>query len=454
MLDVLRCPGHDAASPGGYAPTVTHPSPPRNATEEWSDGSGVVGARVSEAPAPSRTEVRRRPATRSHPWPPSAHEQGSDTAREYILSPSSLQSAPQTLGASPHLDWLGPAVPGDWMPSAALDAGGASQSFFNVDDATAAWASLLIHDASSRIEAGPGLGALGPLPPRDCEQRQEDAPVAQRPSVQEAALSTLDSGLAYEQDKPWQSSVPLKLEKHEYLLFQDFVQNLSLWMRNVGLMNAILALSIRHLSLNVRFQPKDSVPQDPLDALPFYFLTLRYIRSAMQHDSYRSSLELLATASIVSAYEMLDGSRPDWERHLRGLSCIQHAQRIHGASGGLRQAVWWTWLCQDVWAAWRERRKPLTTWRPHTPPPELDSFALAARAVYLFGQAVGFCAQDEVARGRRDPEARLASAQSLRLALDRWRKSLPPDFDPLPLDSADEDSVFEPIWIHPPNFGE
>lgn len=219
-------------------------------------------------------------------------------------------------------------------------------------------------------------------------------------------------------------------------------------------MNAILALSIRHLSLNVRFQPQNARPQDPLDALPFYFTTLHYIREAMQHDSYKNSIELLATASIVSAYEMLDGSRQDWERHLRGLSCIQQSQGIHGDSGGLKQAVWWTWLCQDVWAAWREKRKPFMTWQPDRSLSQLDNFELAARSVYLFGQTTGFCSKDEIELGRSDPNARLAKAKVLRKALGEWHDHLPDEFNPLPMSGERSANLpFQPVWIHPPCFG-
>lgn len=226
-------------------------------------------------------------------------------------------------------------------------------------------------------------------------------------------------------------------------------------MRNQGLMNAILALSIRHLSLNVRFQQEDGHRQDPVDALPFYFTTLHYIREAMQYDTYKNSLELLATASIVSAYEMLDGSRRDWERHLRGLSGIQHAQNINGGSGGLKQAVWWAWFCQDIWAAWREGRKPLTTWCPANDVSELDSFELAARSIYLFGQVVAFCSNKELENEHGDLNARLLRAQTLKQHLREWRDNLSIDFSPLPMDRpGGQRGPFRSLWINPPSFGK
>lgn len=222
-------------------------------------------------------------------------------------------------------------------------------------------------------------------------------------------------------------------------------------MRNVGLMNAILALSARHLSLGTTPDGKDA--QDTNDALRYYYKTLHYIQEAMQYDTYKTSLELLATSSIVSAYEMLDGSRQDWERHLKGVFCIQRSQGIHGDSLGLKQAVWWAWLCQDVWAAFRERRRPFTFWRPLRTLDELDPHELAARSVYFFAQVVAFCSREETERGTEDPLARIAEAEALRDTLEDWRRHLTAEFQPLPFAGSPED-VFEPIWINPPAFGK
>lgn len=208
---------------------------------------------------------------------------------------------------------------------------------------------------------------------------------------------------------------------------------------------------MRHLSLNLRFQRADEETQNPLDALPYYFKTLHYIQEAMQHVSYKNSQELLATASIVSAYEMLDGSRQDWERHLKGLFCIQRSQTIHGDSGGLKGAVWWAWLCQDVWAAFREGRKPFTFWRPDRVMGLLAPHELAARSVHLFAQAVSFCSKEEVLGGHAAPLARMGQADALRSRLEDWRSHLGAEFEPIPQDTVAA-GVFQPIWIHPPAY--
>lgn len=222
-------------------------------------------------------------------------------------------------------------------------------------------------------------------------------------------------------------------------------------MHNVGLMNAIWALSSRHLSLSS--QPNEAPFYDPNDALPYYYKTLRYVQKAMQYNTYKTSLELLATSLIVSTYEMLDGSSQDWERHLHGVFLIQRSQVIHGDSMGLRQGVWWAWLCQDVWAAYRERRRPFTFWKPVRTFRDLEPSDLAARSVYLFAQVVGYCSRENMEDGAMEPLVRIARAAELRGMLEDWKTYLTAEFEPLPQPRSPEDA-FEPIWIHPTAFGK
>ncbi len=238
--------GNDLASPGGAPelPAATNPSPERNATDGWAESSPVA-TRVSNATADGHAATHSTQSQHSSSSTHAENSPGADRATEYILSPSSIQSIPQTLGASPDLHSLGP-FPNDW-----IHVGSGLSQTFNVDDATSAWASLLLRDASSRIDAGgagggeagldlPGLGlnsaSIRPLPPpppaRGSDQGQEGSFVTERPSMQDTGTGTHAAGRMYNHDKPWQSSVSLKLEKHEYLLFHDFVQNLSLWVRH------------------------------------------------------------------------------------------------------------------------------------------------------------------------------------------------------------------------------
>ena len=225
-------------------------------------------------------------------------------------------------------------------------------------------------------------------------------------------------------------------------------------------MNAILAVSARHLSIVNQDIPTcaDGFRPDPSDIIRFYYKTLHYSQKAMRYESYKTSLELLSSAIIISSYEMLDGSNLDWEKHLRGVFWIQRSQVIHGDSGGLRQAVWWAWLCQDTWAAFREKRKPFTFWRPMRALMDLNPSELAARAVYNFAQVVGFIAKDPkegTAAREKQHEARTMEADRLLGQLEHWKSYLTAEFEPLPSSASDPvDRVFPPVWIQSSSFGK
>jgi hypothetical protein len=225
-------------------------------------------------------------------------------------------------------------------------------------------------------------------------------------------------------------------------------------MRNIGLMKAILALSARHISLNPGIIPEQT--HDRNDALQYYNETLHYLSKAMQYDTYKTSLELLATALIVSTYEMLDGSGKDWERHLQGVFWIQRSQVIHGDSKGLKQAVWWAWLQQDVWAAFREKRKTFTFWKPTRRFDDMNPYELAARSVYVIAKVVNYCSREETEA--EDISLRIERADQLQAMLDEWELYLTTEFTMLPFktgeEEEEEEEAFEPIWIHPPAFGE
>ena len=221
-------------------------------------------------------------------------------------------------------------------------------------------------------------------------------------------------------------------------------------------MNAILALSARHLR-NVNHDTQSSgvgYHPDSNDTVGYYWKTLHYSQKAMEYDTYQTSLELLASAIIISTYEMLDDSNTDWEKHLKGVFWIQRSQVIHGDSGGLRQAVWWAWLSQDVWAAFRERRKPFTFWQPTKTLPELKPHQLAARAVYNFAHVVGYCAESSIPEDAARAASKTREAGLLLQQIQHWRSHLTVEFDPLPTMGPDADNkVFPTVWIQPSAFG-
>ncbi|KAM0187166.1 hypothetical protein ACHAPI_011307 [Fusarium lateritium] len=260
-----------------------------------------------------------------------------------------------------------------------------------------------------------------------------------------------------ERNKTWQASEPINLQTQELILFRHFIDNISPWLHNVGLMNAILSLSARHLDIMNRDTPTYAAGFRPTpdNTIGYYYKTLHYCQEAMQYDGYKTSLELLASAFIISAYEMFDGSNTNWEKHLKGVFWIQRSQTIHGHSDGLRQAVWWAWLSQDVWAAFREKRKPFTFWRPNRPLADLNPSELAARAVYNFAHVVGFCARDDASLTSDYIAVKMREADLLSRQLDDWASYLTHEFQPLPMIASDgERSPFPHVWIQPPSFGQ
>ncbi|EKG16978.1 hypothetical protein MPH_05804 [Macrophomina phaseolina MS6] len=267
--------------------------------------------------------------------------------------------------------------------------------------------------------------------------------------------------------KCWQSAVVLRDE--EVPVFRHFVDNLSFWldlydplkhfsslvpqlaMSNEGLMKAILALSSRHLSIR---PGNNGETMDRTVAVQYYSETLQYLQGAMRYESFNRSVELLATALIVSKYEMIDGAGSGWERHLKGVFWIQRSQDINGQSGGLKQAVWWSWLRQDVWAAFRERRRCFSFYQPTRPYQLMDQYDIASRAVFLLSQAVNYASEEETKMGEVNLQLRIERADTLFNMLEEWRLNLTMHFNPLPMTNAETESgrPFKPIWINPPGF--
>lgn len=255
------------------------------------------------------------------------------------------------------------------------------------------------------------------------------------------------------------------LSNLEVSLFRYFVTHFSRWidltdphrhfsvmvphlaLRNQGLMKAILALCTRHLSI----KPLADLAPDRTLAVQYYYETLQYLQQAMKNEAYLRSEELLVTCLIISTYEMIDGEGQSWERHLRGIFWVQRSREINGESGGLNQAVWWAWLRQDVWAAFREGRKVLSFFKPTKPYYAMDHWDIVARCVYLVAQSVNYSSEQEVEAGKSDLIMRLAKADELTTRLDDWYQHLTSHFNPLPCHNASQ-GPFKPIWIHPPVF--
>jgi hypothetical protein len=191
-------------------------------------------------------------------------------------------------------------------------------------------------------------------------------------------------------------------------------------------------------------------------ATQYYYETLQYLSQTLLYPSYAESHEILATATMISTYEMFDADSASnsgvWEQHLRGSFWIQRSQDNDGESvDGLRQAVWWAWLRQDIWAAFQAGRPTITFWRARKPLESLNSDELATRIVYICGKCIKYAASDEMPTDQ-DLRQRIEQGDRLLRLLDDWHRVLPASYQPVAvITSPGSNAVFPPVWIHPPN---
>ncbi|KAK2766588.1 zn 2cys6 transcription factor, partial [Colletotrichum kahawae] len=194
-------------------------------------------------------------------------------------------------------------------------------------------------------------------------------------------------------------------------------------------------------------------------------------------------LAILATAIMISTYEMFDSNGPsnngDWERHLRGAFWIQRSQDNNAESAdSFRRAVWWAWIRQDIWAAFRSGRRTLTIFQPQKTLQELNPDDLASRVLFIAAKCVAYAVYD-ASSSMQDLQQRMNLGNRLLRSLEEWREALPTSFAPIsggavsdtvsgasrpcsaspsvhhvgqgPGPAATQGKgVFDPIWIHPP----
>lgn len=283
--------------------------------------------------------------------------------------------------------------------------------------------------------------------------------------------------------RPWNTSKPMALSQREADYLEHYVtvvgplldlfdpqlrfttDLLRLALRNEGLLKSILALSASHRASyadeTLRVLSVDSLlagnqsPSGKSDremAVQYYYETLGYLSQSMRVPGYADSQEILANAALISWYEAFESdSSQNWERHLKGVFWIQRSRNSDGESSGLPGAVWWTWLRQDIWAAFRNSRKTLTIWIPTKSLNVLSAEELACRVLYLQAKAVSYAAKES--HETSDFEQRMLEGDELLTILEEWRQLLPVQFDPLPLSVATEPpSIYKPLWIHPPMY--
>lgn len=344
------------------------------------------------------------------------------------------------IGASPDSTWSG-------------------QLPYSAENASLKWYGLLAADATQDFHLSPTVAqhkvndflrgpSLAGSPAAQSQLHQPPTPKAQTPTP----------GTYVSQDE-------VSLRDDEMPIFEHFVRRLSSWidltdpdkhfavvvpqmaLRNWGLMSAILALSSRHLTLISSMGNVDHEATDK--SVQYYNETLRYLQQAMKIVPYLRSDELLATVLTISTYEMIDGQGRGWERHLKGVFWIQRSQLIHGESQGLKKWIWWAWLRQDIWAAFKERRKILSFYTLTRECASLGFWELVNRGVFLLGQCVNYASETETEAGKYNMQARLQRADSLWASLHEWQACFAQHDRRLPT-VRPAASPFTPIWIQPP----
>ncbi|KAL4882687.1 hypothetical protein BJY04DRAFT_227020 [Aspergillus karnatakaensis] len=340
----------------------------------------------------------------------------------------------------------------------------------NGDHASTRWLDLLATDAA---QAGTGFSL--PTSPTFPHSHLESPSVRYLHEHTSSSACPVPPGLL--ERRTWQRESDIALSKQEAALFRRFADQIAVWldlfdphkhftnyatrlaMQNTGLMKAILALAARYVALSkLTTSETTTLPTDGNEAIHHYNETLHYVSTALQYTSYKQSEELLATAIIISTYEMLDASKhnSNWQRHLKGVFWIQRSQDINADSTGLRRTVWWIWLTQDLWAAFRERRRCFSFWRPTVDYAGLSSDDLAYRSVYLLSQAVNYCAEPADTTGLDAPmHTRWRTERGIELMdmLERWKAFSSSVFKVMPAENRESVHGWAPIWIHPPSFG-
>lgn len=397
------------------------------------------------------------------------------------------------------------------------------------------WYDLLAQDAISNIQRHNNLADAASRWEFD-EASLSRRPSPQPPSAPDSRNRSLANGKLYGvangegtatsiqvippvESPKWNETTPIILEGDDVVYFEYYTQSVGplldlfdplknftnvvphLALQNNGLLKSILAVAAQHMSLDDRNSNREQDASDTLVngssessdvsgharmAKYYYYDTLRYISQSLSYQSYADSHEILATAILISTYEMLDSNgssdRGEWERHIRGSFWIQRCQDNDGESpDDLRRATWWAWLRQDMWAAFRAGRPTLTIWYPKRNLEQLPPAQFATRIVYIAAKVVEYAGVDAEAAAR-DVQRRIDQGNKLRDALRLWDENRPPSFRPVSRSrkgsteiygnrndqatspdfttngpspttthSSKDDSMFDQIWIHPPS---
>jgi hypothetical protein len=348
------------------------------------------------------------------------------------------------------------------------------------------WYDLLAEDAINNIDK---YNLNLELDRATLSRRQSPVPEAAIGDPEEIGSPDQSQSVAPQAHEQWNSPDNIPLTDDELHLFRHYVSVIGpildlydpskqfsttiprLAVHNAGVLKSLLAVAARHQALLVE---PPQLQQNMFAQIPganaadsssmtgpllqiatqYYYECLHYLSQNLLYPAYSESREIIATALLISTYEMFDAegeySNGAWERHLRGIFWIQRSQNNNGeCKDELRRAAWWQWIRQDIWVAFREGRRVLTIWRPTRRLMDLSPDELCLRIVYICGRCVDFAANEK----KYDINTRIDQGGKLLQALDDWHRILPASFQPIyKMPLPEPGSIFAPIWIHPPSY--
>lgn len=204
------------------------------------------------------------------------------------------------------------------------------------------------------------------------------------------------------------------------------------------LLNAIFALSSRHLSRTGQY--------DPLISNKYHQECLKHLIPMLDDANAVLDENLLASTIILRHLEEIEvplsGVSPsDQQSHLLGANTFITAQIRSTFEGGLRQAAFWVGLRQEIYVAFVNQRSII---------PELSycnidrtleaapDHVWACRIVVLCADVIRFCFGDG--------DQSTPTYNWLATSVAQWHECKPPSWTPIYYRMPEEDEIFPQIW--------
>lgn len=204
------------------------------------------------------------------------------------------------------------------------------------------------------------------------------------------------------------------------------------------LLNAIYALSARHLSRIGEY--------DPLISNKYHQECLKHLIPMLDDSAAILDENLFASTIILRHLEEIEvplsGQSPsDKSSHLLGAHALISAQERATTSGGLREAAFWTGLRQEIYVAFVNQRSimpSLDNWNIDRSFDAADDFTWSRRMVVICSDTLQYCFGDN--------DSSTAIYNWLVESASKWHDSKPASFTPIYYREADDERVFPDIW--------